>query len=83
MFYSVLTNLTCLCLYSESVPRSHATLTNNLATHDAHVANHLIISTDKDSNSETNEKLCVRDRCSILLQPEPSIASTPAVSACS
>jgi hypothetical protein len=26
-----------------------------------HVTNHLIISNDKDSNSETNEKLCVRD----------------------
>jgi hypothetical protein len=28
-----------------------------------HVTNHLIISNDKDSNSENRIKLCVRDRC--------------------
>jgi hypothetical protein len=31
-----------------------------------HVTNHLIISNDKDSNSETNEKLHVRDITPLL-----------------
>jgi hypothetical protein len=34
---------------------------NNLMHMWHHVTNHLIISNDKDSNSETTEKLCVRD----------------------
>jgi hypothetical protein len=54
MFYSVPTNHNCLCVYSESVPRSRATVTNmyNLMHMWHHVTNHLIISNDKDSNSE-------------------------------
>jgi hypothetical protein len=56
-FYSVPTNHNCLCIYSESVPQSHATVTNNnnLMHMWHHVTNHLIISNDKDSNSETNK----------------------------
>jgi hypothetical protein len=63
MFYSVLTNHNCLCVYSESVPQSRATCTNNnnLMHMWHHVTNHLIVSSDKDSNSENRIKLCVRD----------------------
>jgi hypothetical protein len=63
MFYSVPTNHNCLCVYSESVPRSRATVTNmyNLMHMWHHVTNHLIISNDKDSNSENRIKLRVRD----------------------
>jgi hypothetical protein len=63
MFYSVPTNHNCLCVYSESVPRSRATLTNmyNLMHMWHHVTNHLITSNDKDSNSENRIKLRVRD----------------------
>jgi hypothetical protein len=54
MFYSVLANHNCLYVYSESVPRSRATVTNNnnLMHMWHHVTNHLIIFNDKDSNSE-------------------------------
>jgi hypothetical protein len=64
MFYSVPTNHNCLDVYSESVPRSRATLRicNNLMHMWHHVTNHLIISNDKDSNSENRIKLRVRDR---------------------
>jgi hypothetical protein len=63
MFYSVPTNPNCLCVYSESVPRSRATVTNmyNLMHMWHHVTNHLIIFNDKDSNSENRMKLRVRD----------------------
>jgi hypothetical protein len=63
MFYSVPTNHNCLCVYSESVPRSRATFNewNNLMHMWRHVTNHLIISNDKDSNSENRIKLRVRD----------------------
>jgi hypothetical protein len=63
MFYSVPTNHNCLDVYSESVPRSRATLRicNNLMHMWHHVTNHLIISNDKDSNSENRIKLRVRD----------------------
>jgi hypothetical protein len=63
MFYSVPTNHNCLDVYSESVPRSRATLRicNNLMHMWHHVTNHLIISNDKDSNSENRIKLHVRD----------------------
>jgi hypothetical protein len=63
MFYSVLTNHNCLCIYSESVPRSHATCTNinNLMHMWHHVTNHLIISNDKNSYSENQIKLRVHD----------------------
>jgi hypothetical protein len=33
-----------------------------------HVTNHLIISNDKDSNSEMNKKLCVCDSCLLFEQ---------------
>jgi hypothetical protein len=63
MFYSVPTNHNCLDVYSESVSRSRATLRicNNLMHMWHHVTNHLIISNDKDSNSENRIKLRVRD----------------------
>jgi hypothetical protein len=63
MFYSVPTNRNCLYVYSESVPRSRATLRicNNLMHMWHHVTTHLIISNDKDSNSENRIKLRVRD----------------------
>jgi hypothetical protein len=63
MFYSVLTNRNCLYVYSESVPRSRATFNeyNNLMHMWYHVTNHLIISNDKDCNSENRIKLRVRD----------------------
>jgi hypothetical protein len=63
MFYSVPTNHNCLCVYSESVPRSRATVTNmyNLMHMWHHVTNHLIVSNDKDFNSENRIKLRVRD----------------------
>jgi hypothetical protein len=56
--------ITVLCVYSESVPRSRATVTNmyNLMHMWHHVTNHLIISNDKDSNSENRIKLRVRDK---------------------
>jgi hypothetical protein len=59
MFYSILTNRNCQTVYSESVPQSHATLQicNNLMHMWHHVTNHLIISNDKDSNSENQIKL--------------------------
>jgi hypothetical protein len=63
MFYSVPTNHNCLDVYSESVPQSRATLRicNNLVHMWHHVTNHLIISNDKDFNSENRIKLRVRD----------------------
>jgi hypothetical protein len=73
MFYSVPTNHNCLCLYSESVPRSRATLRicNNLMHMWHHVTNHLIISNDKDSNSENRIKLRVRDITPLLKGRRP------------
>jgi hypothetical protein len=65
MFYRILTNHNCLCVYSESVPRSRATCmnnNNNLMHMWLHVTNHLIISNDKDSNSENRIKLHVCNR---------------------
>jgi hypothetical protein len=73
MFYSVPTNHNCLCVYSESVPRSRATVTNmyKLMHMWHHVTNHLIISNDKDSNSENRIKLRVRDITPLLKGRRP------------
>jgi hypothetical protein len=68
MFYSILTNCNCRTVYSESVPRSRATLQmcNNLMHIWHHVTNHFIISNDKDSNSENPIKLRVRDKDGVV-----------------
>jgi hypothetical protein len=73
MFYSVPTNPNCLCVYSESVPQSRATVTNmyNLMHMWHHVTNHLIIFNDKDSNSENRIKLRVRDITPLLKGRRP------------
>jgi hypothetical protein len=68
-------------VYIVKVSHDHVLLVricNNLMHMWHHVTNHLIISNDKDSNSENRIKLRVRDRCKncgekrIFKMPEPN-----------